>query len=193
MIRLSNPSGEVFIMAHPASLASAKERLDRPIRVGVFRTVGQADQAVDGLLAAGFTRDQITVMCSDKHVERHFQEFEHQKPAGTNTPAAAAAGSVIGAAVGGVAAVAGLVTTGGVAVLAAGGIAAWAGGVVGGLIGAMMTRGVEKELADFYDQALTEGKILVAAEDESGNQARLNEAERIIAAAGAEPMPLPEG
>jgi hypothetical protein len=180
-------------MAHPASAASTKERLDRPIRVGVFRNVAGADRAVDGLLAAGFTRDEITVMCSDKHIEQHFKEFEHQKPAGTHTPAAAAAGSVIGAAIGGLAAVAGLVTTGGVAVLAAGGIAAWTGGVVGGLIGAMMTRGVEKELANFYDQALTEGKILVAAEDDAGNRTRLNRAEQIIAAAGAEPMPLPEG
>jgi hypothetical protein len=180
-------------MAHPTSSVSVKERMDRPLRVGVFSDVAAADQAVDDLLAAGFSRDEISVMCSNEHIEEHFKEFEHQKPAGTHTPAAAAAGSVIGAAVGGLAAVAGLVTTGGVAVLAAGGIAAWTGGVVGGLIGAMMTRGVEKELADFYDQALTEGKILVAAEDESADQTRLHRAEQIIAAAGAEPMPLPEG
>jgi hypothetical protein len=180
-------------MANPATLASAQERLDRPIRVGVFSTLAAADRAVDGLLAAGFSRDEISVMCSDESVERHFKEFEHQKPAGSHTPAAAAAGSVIGAAIGGLAAVAGLITTGGLAVLAAGGLAAWTGGVVGGLVGAMMTRGVEKELANFYDQALTEGKILVAAEDAANNQTRLNQAERIIADSGAEPMPLPEG
>jgi hypothetical protein len=40
------------------------------------------------------------------------------------------------------------VTTGGMALWAAGPISAWAGGVVGGLVGAMMSRGVEKELAN---------------------------------------------
>lgn len=167
---------------------------ERPIRVGVYTTVAQADAVINQLQQAGFTRDHISVLCSDPARERHFREFEHQEPAGTYTPAAAATGSVIGAVVGGLAAVAGLVTTGGAAVFAAGAIATWAGGVVGGLVGAMMTRGVEKELANFYDQALTAGKILVAVEDHGPRQAeRLAAAERIIAASGAEPMQLPEG
>jgi len=78
--------------------------------------------------------------------------------------------------------------------LAAGGASAWAGGIVGGLIGAMMTRGVEDELANFYDQAVVRGKILVAAEDRSerGPQT-LAAAARVLEEAGAEPMPLGEG
>jgi hypothetical protein len=172
----------------------SREKQERAVRVGVYSTVDAADAAVHGLISAGFTREQITVMCSDKARERHFKEFEHQKPAGTYTPAAIAAGSVIGAALGGLAAVAGVVATGGIGILAAGGLAAWTGGVVGGLVGAMMTRGVEKELANFYDQALTAGKLLVAVDTgEPPDLQRLNEAERILAAAGAEPMALPEG
>ena len=166
----------------------------RPIRVGVFSTVAGADRVIAAFLADGFHHDQISVLCSDPAREAHFSEFEHEQPAGTHTPAAAAAGSVIGAVIGGLAAVAGLVTTGGMAVLASGGIAAWSGSVVGGLIGAMMTRGVEKELADFYDQALTAGKILVAVEAHGPHAAeRLIDAERIIAQSGAEPVALPEG
>ena len=97
------------------------------------------------------------------------------------------------------AAVAGAITTGGVSILATAGLAAWSGGVVGGLIGAMMTRGFEKELANFYDQAVTEGKIVVAVEnrdDEADAEEKwkqLNRAEKIFADAGSEPMPLPEG
>ena len=170
------------------------EKRERSVRAGVYGTVAAADTAVQGLLAAGFVRDEITVMCSDKAKERHFKEFEHQKPAGTYAPAAIAAGSVIGAAIGGLAAVAGLITTGGLAILAAGGLATWTGGVVGGLVGAMMTRGVEKELANFYDQALTAGKILVAIDTgEPPDLPRLNQAERILADAGAEPIALSEG
>jgi hypothetical protein len=174
--------------------AEAGEKRERSVRVGIYGTVAAADAAVDGLLAAGFTHEEITVMCSDATRERFFKEFDHQKPAGTHTPSAVAAGSIIGATIGGLAAVAGLLTTGGLAILAAGGLAAWTGGVVGGLVGAMMTRGVEKELADFYDQAVTAGKILVAVDTgDPPDLPRLNEAEQILTKAGAEPMALPEG
>jgi hypothetical protein len=174
--------------------AVAGEKRERSIRVGVYGTVADAEKAVAGLRAAHFSNDEITVMCSDETRERHFKQFEHQKPAGTYTTQAVAAGSVIGAAIGGLAAVAGLLTTGGLAILAAGGLAAWTGGVVGGLVGAMMTRGVERELANFYDQALTAGKILVAVDTgDPPDLPRLNEAERILHEAGAEPIALPEG
>ncbi len=167
---------------------------DKPIRVGVFSTVAAADRAIDRLLAAGFTREQLTVVCSAGPAHEHFKTFEHQEPAGTYTPAATAAGAGVGAALGGLTAIAGAVATGGVALLAAGGIAAWTGGVVGGLVGAMMTRGVEKELANFYNQAVMEGKILVAAEDHGSDAAyRLATASRILAETGAEPIRLTEG
>jgi hypothetical protein len=166
----------------------------RPFRVGVFASLADADRAVAGLLDAGFTKDQITVLCSDKAREAHFRSFEHEQPAGSHTAAAAATGGAIGAALGGLTAIAGAAATGGVALLAAGGLAAWTGGVVGGLVGAMMTRGVERELADYYDQAVLKGRILVAAEaagdEEKGS---LAEAERVLREAGAEPVSLPEG
>jgi hypothetical protein len=134
------------------------------------------------------------VVTSDQAKEAEFPNVDHQEPAGTYTPGAALAGGVIGATLGGLAAVAGAAATGGTALLVTGGIAAWAGGVAGGLVGAMMTRGVEPEVANYYDQAVTEGKILVAAEDETPNQARtLAAAEAVFAATGAEPLPLPKG
>ncbi|HVX62672.1 MAG TPA: hypothetical protein VHC19_18780 [Pirellulales bacterium] len=168
--------------------------LEAPIRVGVFSTITAADCAVAQLLNAGFSKEQISVMCSNDAVENHYRNFEHQDPAGTNTATAAVGGGAIGATLGGLAVLAGAVTTGGIGLLAAGGIAAWAGGVVGGLVGAMMTRGVEKELADYYDQAVQRGKILVAAEDHSEAQRqRLAKAATILAECGSEPVALPEG
>jgi hypothetical protein len=163
----------------------------KAIRVAVFGTLGQADQAVLGLMQAGFGKDQISVLCSDKFTEAHFREFEHQHVAGTYTPAAAAAGGTIGALLGGLTAVAGFVATGGIGLLAAGGLAAWSGGIAGGLIGAMLTRGVERELADFYDQEVTRGKILVAVEEAKNHlDPPLDAAEEIFQHAGAEPMEL---
>lgn len=169
------------------------EQLERPLRVGVFETTTEADVAVAELLAAGFTPDQVTVICSQEAVQRHFARFEHQDPAGTNTPAAAVVGSVCGAALGGLAVVAGAATFGGAALLVAGGVALWSGAVAGGLIGAMMTRGVEKELANYYDQAVSEGRILVAAEEKDPRRAfMLDRAVEILSRLGVEPVPLPE-
>jgi hypothetical protein len=48
-------------------------------------------------------------------------------------------------------------------------------------------------MADFYDQAVTRGKILVAIEDDRDDSPRLALAERIFAQAGAEPLPLNKG
>ena len=164
------------------------------LEVGIFDSVDDARQAVHGLLDAGFTREQITVVCSDETKERYFKEFEHQDPAGTYTPGATIAGGTIGALVGGLAVVASAIATGSLALWAAGPISAWAGGVAGGLVGAMMTRGVEKELANYYQQAVVEGRILVAAESHGPNGPQmLAKAAAILADSGAKPLPMREG
>jgi hypothetical protein len=169
---------------------------ERPIRVGIFDSVRQADIAVEQLLSAGFTKEQITVICSERAIQKHFAEYEHQDPAGSKTPAAALAGGSTGAALAALATLglASLTTLGGAALVAAGGVAMWGGGVAGGLIGAMMTRGVEKELANYYDQAVERGKILVAAEQEDPKRRNmLAIAEEIFAEHGVEPLSLREG
>ena len=161
-----------------------------------FATVDDARQAVRGLLRAGFNADQITVVCSDETKERHFREFEHEQLAGSNTPTAAAVGGTIGAALGGLSVIASTPATGTLALWIAGPIAALAGAgaVFGSLVGAMMTRGVERELADFYQQAVIDGRILVAAEHSGPHHARrLAEAAQVLAEAGAQPLPLREG
>jgi len=157
--------------------------------VGIFSTMQQAKKVVEDLLAAGFTKEQITVICSDETRQKQFAEFEHQPP--HVAPAAIAAGSVVGATLGGLAAVVAGMATGGIALIFSGGAAAWAGAVVGGLVGGMMTRGVERELADYYEQAVLKGKILVAAE-EHGPKANehLSIAEGIFAKQGALPIAL---
>lgn len=168
--------------------------IETPVRVGIFNTIHGANIAVQDLLEAGFTKDQITVICSDETIKEVFHEFEHQRPAGSNTKFATATGSVIGITlIGGLTSIA-AVTTGGVGVLAAGGILSCMGGVLGGFIGAMMTQGIDKELAIYYDQAVEHGKILVAAQDTSEHQDdRLIVAEQVLARAGAEPVELPIG
>jgi hypothetical protein len=166
---------------------------EKPFRAGVFGMVDRAEEAVTDLLASGFTVEQITVVCSDEFKERYFREFEHAQPAGTNTPAAAAIGGAVGAALGGISTAAASIATG-LDAAAIGGAGLWTGGVLGGFIGAMMTRGTENELSNFYQQGVPEGKILVAAEAHGPEaEAMLARASAILAEKGAEPLSLSEG
>ena len=73
---------------------------DKPFRVGVYDTVAQADRAIRNLMATGFTKDQLAVICSDKYKEQLFQDLPTPEPAGSHTPEGIVAGSVVGAAIG---------------------------------------------------------------------------------------------
>jgi hypothetical protein len=175
----------------------AQQPVEKPFRVGVFDTVEQADRAVHRLLDAGFTKDQLAIICSDKHKERLFRK-EHlhtPEPSGSvYTPEAIPAGAAVGATIGGIALVATAVATGGVGLLAAGTVLVGGGALAGGFVGAMMTRAREREISLYYAQAVEFGKVLVAVEVHGpGSEARLAEAERILAEAGTEPVPLVEG
>lgn len=173
---------------------SDEQLLERPIRAGVYAALPTAEEVVRQLLDAGFTIEQITVVCSDDTKEAHFREFEHQAPSGKSLPAAATTGSAIGAAVGGLAAAAAGVATGNTELAFSGGAAGvCTGGILGGFLGAMMTRGVEREAADFYDQALEDGEILVMVDvhgDDAGEKLAL--AEKIFLASGAKALALSE-
>jgi hypothetical protein len=167
---------------------------DRPIRAGVFNTVSGAKGAVEGLLEAGFSPDEISVVCSDKHIQRQFAGFEKQDVQTTVPAKSMAAGGSVGILTGGLGVATTAITTGQTVLWFAGPLAALAGGVIGSFVGAMMSRGIEKELANFYQQAVAEGKILVAAEDHGTRPSqRLAKAAGILSHAGAIPLPLPEG
>jgi hypothetical protein len=149
----------------------------------------------------GFSREEVFVITSNEGAREYFSRYASQDPSGAHTPEAVMAGGAVGAAIGAVgttAAGAALVATGstlgGLALTLAGGPLAWTGAIFGGFVGAMLTRGVEKNAADYYDQALVAGKILIGVEVHSAAaEARLAAAERILTAHGAEPVPLSEG
>jgi len=166
----------------------------RPVRAGVFLDLQAADAVVQRLLAGGFSKEEITVICSDEAVENHFRQYEHQDPAGALAPHTVARGATVGAAVGGLVGIAVGAATGTVPLLIAGAAGLSGGSAMGGFLGAMLTRGEEKELANYYDQAVRGGRILVGVEVHGADAtARLATAAKIIEEAGAEPVPLTEG
>jgi hypothetical protein len=164
-----------------------------PIRAGVFATANNAKRAAERLLAAGFTADQIIVACSDHIKDAWFCEFNHQDPAGTFAPQGAVVGGTAGAVIGSLSVLASAVATGSLALWMAGPISALAGGAAGGLIGIMTTRGVERELANYYQRAVLNGDILVAVDQQDPGGARLEQAAEILSGSGARPLSLPEG
>lgn len=162
----------------------------KPVHAGVFDEVASADQAVASLLEAGFSPKQISVICSDEAKRRHFAGLHEDEPSGEHTAEAAAAGGAIGLSLGGLAALTGIVLTGGLGLAAAG--AMLGAGVTGSFVGAMLTRGVEKEAADFYEQQLRRGQILVVVE-QLDDRTSLDEADRAMRDAGAIPFSLRDG
>jgi hypothetical protein len=165
-----------------------------PVRVGIFDTVGAADRAVRGLLAAGFRKEELAVICSDKYKEQFFADVPTPDPAGRHAAEGVVAGALTGATLGGLALAVTALTAGAAGLLMAGTVLVGGGALAGSFAGAMMTRGFEKSAADFYDQAVQSGQILVAVEVHGPDaRARLAEAERILHEAGAVPVPLVEG
>ena len=167
---------------------------DKPVVVGVFATIADAQHAVSELLRAGFGKRQITVVCSDPQKEAHFREFERQEPAGYYTPRAVVGGAVIGSVIGLAMALLVRLNFDVLEALIAGLLFVPFGGIAGGFLGAMLTRNAEKELADFYDQGVEPGSIVVAAEDHSERADQtLPIAEKIMGREGVRPLELPEG
>jgi hypothetical protein len=152
----------------------------------IFNSRSHAEMAVDELLKAGFSRDDISLLMSESTRGR---EFAVKKT--TKVPEATATGMTVGGVIGAVAA--GLAAVGtlvipGLSLVAAGPLVAalaglGAGAAAGGLTGALIGLGIPEHEAKFYDQEITKGGILVGvyAHDDRGKLAK-----EILEAAGAE-------
>lgn len=133
-----------------------------PIRIGVFNDAEAASRAIEQLRDAGFAPEQIKVVCSDPAIASRFVLYVDQQPAGARTPRALTRAAwlfgllaLIGLAVG---LFSGPTTT--LIVLSA----LLGVGLLVGFGSIMMTRGSERELSDYYDQAVVPGQVLVAVD-----------------------------
>lgn len=163
------------------------EQRANPIHMAVYNDVKGAATAIRDLQEAGFTHDEISVLCSDKHREEIFKEYIHEEPAGSHDDEALNRAGLAALGLGGAAAVTGLVTSAGTAIFAIGAFAGVA--AITTFVSLMLTRGAEKELADYYDQAVLEGNILVAVETK--DPARQRMADEVFRKHGDRPVSLP--
>jgi hypothetical protein len=152
----------------------------------LFKGRSTAKNAVEELVARGWSRDDISLLMSEATRGREFGFALTSK-----APEIAALGGIIGGIIGAIAA--GLVATGaiaipGLALIAAGPIVAvlaglGAGLVAGGVTGALIGKSIPEHEARFYDEQIEHGGILVSVytDDDRAKQSR-----RVLEAAGAD-------
>jgi hypothetical protein len=158
-------------------------------RAAAFDTVAQADRVIRRLLAAGFSRKQLAVICPAKFKD-HFRLKVPQADTPTaDAGSAIAVGGAVGATLGGLA-LAATVLTGGVAGAIAAGVFIGGGAIAGGFSYLIASKGYEQESDDVNKQAVERGQILVGVEVQTEDGAgQLADAEHILDAARSIPRP----
>jgi hypothetical protein len=133
---------------------------------GIYQNADQAEYSVDGLMAAGFTSDDISVLLPDNESSKDFAHEKNTKaPEGTAT--GVTAGGAIGGTLGLLAGIGALGIPGIGPLIAAGPIMAalaglGVGGAVGGLIGALVGMGIPEYEAKRFEGKIKEGGVLLS-------------------------------
>jgi len=147
----------------------------------------QAARIVDGLKAAGFSHNDISVLFPDNSGTRDFAHEQHTKaPEGAAT--GAGTGGVVGGALGWLVGIGSLAIPGVGPFIAAGPImaalaGAGVGAAVGGLTGALVGMGIPEYEAKQYEGKIKDGNILISVHSEDGEERKL--AKEIFERAGA--------
>ncbi|MDB5392185.1 MAG: hypothetical protein JWM11_7831 [Planctomycetaceae bacterium] len=164
---------------------SSPDILQQSVRAGVFTDMGSAERAVVKLLANGFEKEQVMVVCSGEAREHHFRQFDSQNHTGISLHGEVATGAALGATVGGLAAIAFGLASGAIPLVIAGAAGIAGGSTMGGFMGAMMSRGVEDEFSKFYHEQMAAGHLVVVVEDHGPEcETRLALASEIFTEAG---------
>ena len=153
------------------SLSESQET--RTETVGIFENAGTLQEAIDELLSSGFNRAEVSLLASEQAVEEklgHAYEKAVELDDDTSVPRAAyisteSRGDAEGGIIGGLVYVGAVAATG--AVVASGGtlaVAIAAAALVGGagaLIGAVLAKLIEVHHADYLQEQLNHGGLLL--------------------------------
>jgi len=155
---------------------------------GIYTNEATAETAVDQLLAAGFSNDDVSVLMSDVKGSKDFAAEKNTK-APEGTAAGVGVGGVLGGALGLLAGIGALAIPGVGPLIAAGPIMAalaglGVGGAVGGFVGALVGMGIPEYEAKRYEGRLKEGGILVSVHCETSEE--VARAKDLLKATGAQ-------
>src|SRR5579863_7886006 len=155
---------------------------------GIYKSRAQAESAVDRILAAGFSQNDISVLLPDSQSSK---EFAHEK--NTKAPEGAAAGVTTGGVVGGtlglLAGIGALAIPGVGPLIAAGPIMGalaglGVGGAVGGLVGALVGMGIPEYEAKRYEGRVKDGGVLLSVHCDTSDE--ITRATELLKQTGAE-------
>ena len=161
-------------------------KTDQAFRVSFFNNVADADQALKRLMAAGFTKAELAVICPKQFEDN----FAARCAKGRASWIACGAGDCgrgrrVEIAIGGLSLVAVAIATGGVGLLPAVGVLIGGGAIAGGYSGLIISDGYGKEIGGYYEEAIRLGKIVVGvAVNGENSDSRLETAERVMAENG---------
>ena len=154
-------------------------------RAGAFDTVAEADRVIRRLLAAGFSKDHLAVICPANFKDHFVPKVPQAEVPTADAGGAIAVGGAVGATLGGLA-LAATVITGGVAGVMAAVVLIGGGAMAGGFSNLIVAKGYEQEADDHYKLAIERGQIVVGVEVHGEDGAgQLAEAERILNEMGA--------
>jgi len=155
---------------------------------GIYPSATHAERAVDTLLRAGFSNEDISVLMPDDESTR---EFAHKKdtkaPEGTTT--GVTTGGVIGGTLGVLAGIGAIAIPGVGPFIAAGpimgGLAGLGvGGAVGGLIGALVGMGIPEYEAKRYEGRVKNGGVLLSVHCDTSEE--IDRAKEMLKSTGAD-------
>ncbi|HEX8033326.1 MAG TPA: general stress protein [Ktedonobacterales bacterium] len=150
----------------------------RPV-VGVFSDRMSAERAITDLKDAGFDPSRMGLLMQNREETK-----EAAKDTGVKAAGGAVTGGVIGGALGAILAATGTFVIPGIGPFVSAGILATAiaGGAVGAIAGGLVGLGIPKPEAEYYEQRVRAGGVLVTV-DAQGHDA---EAREILLRDGAE-------
>jgi uncharacterized protein (TIGR02284 family) len=154
---------------------------------GIYAEAPQVEFAVNELLRAGFSSEDVSVLMPDRQSSPALGlQKESKAPEGTTT--GATAGGIVGGALGVLVGIGALAIPGLGPFIAAGPLVAGlaglgAGGAVGGVIGALVGLGIPEFEAKRYEGRLKDGGVLVCVHCETAGE--VLRAREILAGSGA--------
>jgi Protein of unknown function (DUF3341) len=155
---------------------------------GIYKNSIAAEHAVDRLLSAGFSNNDISVLLPDNQSSKEFAHEKNTKvPEGTTT--GVTAGGVIGGTLGLLAGIGSLAIPGVGPFIAAGPIMGalaglGVGGTVGGVIGALVGLGMPEYEAKRYEGRVKDGGVLLSVHCNASHD--ISRAKELLKATGAE-------
>jgi hypothetical protein len=155
---------------------------------GIYKSSAVAERAVDRMITAGFSNNDISVLLPDSQSSKEFAHEKNTKaPEGTTT--GVTAGGAVGGALGLLAGIGALAIPGVGPFIAAGPIMGalaglGAGAAVGGLIGALVGMGIPEYEAKRYEGRVKEGGVLLSVHCDTSDE--ISRAKDLLKAIGAE-------